>query len=282
ALARFHGGGRGAAERIDRALDAYGARPGAPVRQAMGYRRLASGGTTIIFDAGDDERPVDQAACAGLFCFEAALGRRPFVVNCGPGARLGPEWDEATRAAAAHNGLSLDDTPMAAPGHVSAVREGDETGLRLIAEHDGWMESRGLIHQRRIFLSGDGGDLRGTDLLTAAGPGPRAAFDQGTEGLGARFTLRFHLHPDVEAELFLAGSAVKLRPGGGETWIMRQSGGALSLEKSAYIDEDRIAPRATKQIVVRALMKDYRGEVKWTFRRAETATPAASAAPAEA
>ncbi|WP_340110420.1 heparinase II/III family protein [Pikeienuella sp. HZG-20] len=291
ALARFHGGGGGDPERIDRALAASGVRAGAQIRETMGFHRIASGRTAVIFDAGE-ERRADGDRRASLFCVEAAVGRWPLIVNCGPGARFGEEWLRAARSPAAHSGLSVDaassarqadaDLAPGAPGHVNAVRQEDETGLWLIAEHDGWLRSHGLIHQRRFFLSADGGDLRGEDRLSASGPGPRAAFDAAArrrDPARISFTIRFHLHPSVGAEFFLAGSALRLhlpaRDGAndGETWIMRQSGGDLALEESVYLDERRAAPRATKQIVVRARTKDYSGVAKWTFRRAETARP---------
>ncbi len=287
-LARFHGGGGGDPERIDRALSASGIRPAAPVRETMGFHRLGSARTTILFDAA--AAGESAAAHASLFCFEMSVGRRPLVVNCGPGARFGEEWRRAARATAAHSGLSVDETSSARlsgaegrltrPGHVSAVREEDESGVWLVAEHDGWLGSHGLVHHRRLWLSADGTDFRGEDRVDATGPGPREIFDAAArreERGSVPFTIRFHLHPEAEAGLFLAGSAARLRLGS-EIWVMRASGGALSIEESVWLDEARAAPRATKQMVVRAAAKDYRGAVKWTFRRAEGEGPEARAA----
>lgn len=275
ALARFHGGGAGDVERIDRALAASGIRASAPVEEVMGFHRLASAGTVLIFNSGGEAGSAAKGGHESRFCIEAGIRKQPLITSCGPGARFGPEWQDAARRMAAHSGLTLDDDDApGAPGHISAIRQEDETGLWLIAEHEGWRESHGLIHQRRLFLSADGSEIRGRDLLTASGPGPRAAFDAVAKDRRIPFTLRFHLHPDVEVESFLAGSALRLRPGDGDLWIMRQSGGALKLEESVFLDEARATPRATKQIVVRARAKDYRGEVKWTFRRADAASGA--------
>lgn len=290
ALARFHGGGGGDQETIDRALTASGLKHGAPVYETMGFHRIASSRTIAIFDAGEETSRRSSAPAhsrhASLFCFEASIGRRPFVVNCGPGAPFGEAWRRAAKASAAHSGLSLDDdakggdaAATAAPGHVSALREENETGVWLIAEHDGWLRSHGVVHQRRIWLSADGGDIRGEDRLSAAGPAAHAVFDTAAGrdgGTGVPFTIRFHLHPDVEAEMFLAGSAVRLRPGTGDVWVMRQSGGHIAIEESVYLDEAREKPRATKQIVVRGRAAEYRGEVRWTFRRAERDRPEAT------
>jgi uncharacterized heparinase superfamily protein len=159
---------------------------------------------------------------------------------------------------------------------ISCVREEDANGVRLIASHDGWLRTHGLVHHRRISLSADGTDLRGDDRVIAEGPGPSALFAQAAaieDRMGVPFTIRFHLHPDVEADVFLAGGAVRLRPPSGDLWVMRQLGGELRIEDSVYLDEKRIAPRATKQIVVRAVATNYRGQVKWAFRRAEADRP---------
>ena len=103
------------------------------------------------------------------------------------------------------------------------------------------------------------------DVDQASGRGDR---------MSVPFTIRFHLHPDIEADVFLAGSAVRLRPPSGDIWVMRQLGGDLTVEDSVYLDDRRVRPRATKQIVVRAEAKAYAGLVKWAFRRAEPEKPA--------
>lgn len=289
-LARFHGGGAGDPERIDRALSVSGIRPHGRVTEAMGFERVASGSTMVVFDGG--ERPKGHAATtmhASAFCFEASVGRRPMIVSCGPGARFGDDWRRASRATAAHSGLTIDDMSssrlargdglLSGAAKLQCIREEDATAVRLFAEHDGWLKTHGLLHQRRISLSPDGGDLRGEDRVVAEGPGPQALFDQ-VAGRGDRlaipFTIRFHIHPDVEADVFLAGGAVRLKTLDGDLWVMRQLGGTLTIEDSVYLDERRLTPRATKQIVVRAEARDYRGEVKWAFRRAEADRPRAA------
>lgn len=294
-LTRFHGGGSGDPERIDRALAASGLRPTSRIFETMGYHRIGSARTTVFFDAGTRaDGHAAASAHASAFCLEASIGPYPVIVNCGPGARFGDEWQQASRATAAHSGLTIDNVSSArfnsndrmvhGAANISCVREEDAQGVRLIASHDGWIRTHGLVHHRRIMLSGDGTDLRGEDRVIAEGPGPAAAFDQAAginNRMGVPFTIRFHLHPDVEADIFLAGGAVRLRPPSGDFWIMRQLGGDLKIEDSVYLDEQRIAPRATKQIVVTSLATAYRGQVKWAFRRAETDDPREVSAAAE-
>ena len=292
-LARFHGGGAGDPEKIDRALAASGLRAGERRFQTMGFHRITTNRSTLIFDGGrKGVGEESEGLHASAFCFEASVGRRPMIVNCGPGAGFGDEWRMAARATAAHSGLTIDNVsssllvtnrrrraPRLTGGarKLTCVREEDDSGVRLIAEHDGYLASHGLIHQRRLHISPEGGDFRGEDAVTAEGAGPRAMFDQAS-GRGDRmsvpFTIRFHLHPDIEADVFLAGSAVRLRPPSGDIWVMRQLGGDLTVEDSVYLDDRRVRPRATKQIVVRAEAKAYAGLVKWAFRRAEPEKPA--------
>ena len=286
-LSRFHGGGDGDPEKIDRALAVSGIRPQGRVHETMGFHRIASGGTLVLFDGGSTPKGHWATTLhASAFCFEASVGRCQMVVNCGPGACFGDEWRRASRATAAHSGLTIDNMSSArltkgdglfgGVANVSCVREEDANVVRLIAEHDGYLKTHGLTHRRRISLSPDGGDLRGEDRVLAEGPGPQSLFEQ-VAGAGAiPFTIRFHLHPDIQADVFLAGGAVRLKTADGDLWVMRQLGGALTIEDSVYLDESRLAPRATKQIVVRAEAKDYRGEVKWAFRRAEADRPRAA------
>lgn len=79
---------------------------------------------------------------------------------------------------------------------------------------------------------------------------------------------RFHLHPEVEASLDLGGDAVSLSLRSGEVWVFRQSGGELTLEPSTYLDQRRLNPRLTQQIVVSVAAMDYASRIKWVVGRA--------------
>lgn len=291
-LTRFHGGGGGDPERIDRALVASGIRPTMRIHECMGFHRISTARSTVVFDGGVVGKGDEAVGFhASAFCFEASVGRRLMIINCGPGAAFGDEWRTASRATAAHSGLTIEDmsssrlitrktgAPRLLGGarEISCTREEDATGVRLIASHDGYLATHGLIHQRRLILTADGGDFRGEDNVAAIGPGPQSAFDIAAgrmDKMAIPFIIRFHLHPDVEADVFLAGSAVRLRPPTGDLWVMRQLGGDLTIEDSVFLDDRRVRPRATKQIVVRGEAKEYSGVVKWAFRRAEPNKPA--------
>jgi uncharacterized heparinase superfamily protein len=106
-----------------------------------------------------------------------------------------------------------------------------------------------LIHHRRLYLAADGNDLRGED--TAEGPG------------GEQFTLRFHLHPDVQAAAVQDGASVLMRLASGEGWRFRAQGGVVSLANSIYLGTGTM--RRTSQIVVSGGLNGEETTVKWAF-----------------
>ena len=61
----------------------------------------------------------------------------------------------------------------------------------------------------------------------------------------------------------------------GEVWMFRACGGALALEESVYFDPRAARPQPTSQVVVRAEVVEYLGQVTWSFARIAEA-PAAS------
>ena len=92
-------------------------------------------------------------------------------------------------------------------------RRGNELSSGILAGHDGYLASHGLTHVRQLFLSIDGRGLQGEDVLATIEKPDEKRFDRvlDTTGLaGVPFKVRFHLHPDVDAELDLGGTAVSL------------------------------------------------------------------------
>jgi uncharacterized heparinase superfamily protein len=88
------------------------------------------------------------------------------------------------------------------------------------------------------------------------------------EGVG--HSVRFHLHPDVDAALDLGGTAVSLALKSGEIWVFRHDGAAkLSLEPSVYLEKGRLQPRATRQIVLSCRMAGFEARIGWTLAKAQ-------------
>ncbi len=287
ALARFHGGGRGIEGRLDQALASAGGRAITTHGPAMGYARVTAARTTIIVDAaGPPTGRASTNAHASTLAMELTSGRRPLIVNCGSGASFGPDWRRAGRATPSHSTLGIEGFsssrlgPQGArseftdtPGQVWAQPEDDAEGHRLIAGHNGYVPTHGLTHIRQILLSVDGRTLSGEDTLGAMTVADRRRFETIMERVrhqGVPFSIRFHLHPDVDATLDLGGTAVSMAQKSGEIWVFRHDGvGELTLEPSVYLETGRLKPRATKQIVLSSHVLDYARHLGWTLAKAQ-------------
>ena len=147
-----------------------------------------------------------------------------------------------------------------------------------MAGHNGYVPTHGLTHIRQVMLSADGRAIAGEDTLGAMTVADRRRFEtimERTKQAGVPFSLRFHLHPDVDCALDLGDTAVSLALKSGEIWIFRHDGVAdLALEPSVYLESGRLKPRATKQIVLSAKVVDYACQLGWTFAKAQD-TPTA-------
>ncbi|NPD20313.1 heparinase II/III family protein [Alterinioella nitratireducens] len=295
ALARFQGGGRGAPGRLDQALSQSGVRPSILKGLAMGYARLSAGRTSIVVDASPPMMGPDALnSHASTLAFEMTSGRRPVIVNCGSGASFGADWRRAGRATPSHSTLSIEGYSSSRLGRRAAhqgvvrqalidgpqtveVQEAETGAARAIAfSHDGYRRTHGLVHLRSLSLENDGRLLRGEDGLAALDAQDRDTLDRVIARLpmdGIPYSVRFHLHPDIEAKLDMNGSAVSLTLRGGETWVFRHGQEAsLSLEKSVYLESGRLKPRATKQIVLSSRLTDYGSAVSWSLAK-PTDTP---------
>ncbi|OYX24113.1 MAG: heparinase [Rhodobacterales bacterium 32-66-7] len=284
-LARFHGGERGAEGRLDQALAASGIRPGPAPSIAMGYCRLTGRRTTVIVDAAP---PPGGSAARGAHAsttgFELTSGRRPLIVNCGPGAGFGAAWANAARATLSHSALCIDGSSSSRFGpdgmtleHRAAITTSRMTlgseGADLYLAHDGWLASHGLTVSRSLTLAQDGRRLSGVDTLTAMTVEAQRRFQDlmtATAMSGAGFSIRFHLHPDVHATLDMSDTAVSMALRSGEIWIFRFSGRAsLSLEPTAYLEPGRVHPRPAAQIVLRSEARGFETRIGWTLAKAK-------------
>ena len=292
-LARFHGGGKGLEGWLDQALAASGQLQQPETGLHMGYGRLSAGRTTVIVDAAVPPDGVYAAdAHASTLAMELTSGRRPLIVNCGAGSSFGPEWRRAGRATPSHSTLTIEglsssrivtsaqgvemltDCPTEVQSDFSTL--GD--GTRIAAAHDGYRASHGLTHVRTLDLSQDGRAVAGEDLLTTLDPEDEPAFNRALDAenlQGIPWSVRFHLHPEVEASVDLGGAAVSLTQKSGEIWVFRQDGAQdMGLEASVYLENGRLRPRATQQVVLSGRTMSYATRVRWSLSKAQD-TPAA-------
>lgn len=296
-LARFHGGGRGQEGRLDQALSDARSRSHPDGRLHMGFARLQAGRTSVILDcARPPQGRASRNAHASTLAFEVTSGRRPLVVNCGSGVHFGADWRRAGRATPSHSALCLDGlsstrlaTPETLDGTAEELLTGGPTEVlwdmartsdthRIEAGHDGWRKGYGLTHARTLELNTDGRVLVGEDLLTTLSPEDEDQLDRALDDKrldGIPYAVRFHLHPDADASLDLAGSAVSIALPSGEVWVFRIDGEVtLSLEDSVYLESQRLRPRAAQQVVLSGRVMSYATRIRWAFAKAHD-TPTA-------
>ncbi|MEQ8399092.1 heparinase II/III family protein [Thalassobaculum sp.] len=269
-LALFNGGTEGAVWRLDSLL----ARTETKVRALgsasdTGFERLAAGRAVVIFDTGVPSEE-EGTAHAGTLSFEVSAGKERLIVNCGA-APADPRWEAVLRATAAHSTLVVDDTNSSeidengtvgrCPTRVRLERWEADGAVWVEAEHDGYAESHGLTHRRRLYLAAGGDDLRGEDVLTyAGGPGARPS----------EAVIRFHLHPRVSASIVQSGAAALLRTASGAGWRLRSAGGALQLQDSVYFGDRGTLQRCQQLVLstpVASVREDGALTIKWALRR---------------
>tara|TARA_A100001037_G_C15153911_1_gene642011 strand:+ start:2021 stop:3694 length:1674 start_codon:yes stop_codon:yes gene_type:complete len=237
-----------------------------PAKLYSGFQRLQSGRTLIILDSGPPAS-IGNKTHAGTFSFEMSIGKERIIVNCGAWRGGDESWRTALRATAAHSTLTVDDTnssELLSSGGIGTGAEKinsefkqKEGALYLSMSHDGFNEPFNLIHERQLYLSADGSDLRGTDTLVQS---------KNNQAKGRSFAIRFHIHPDVQTSLVHDGNTVLLRLPSGLGWQMRVNGANLDLAESIYCGQAG-KQRRSSQIVMTGPIDPTETIVKWALSR---------------
>lgn len=249
---------------IDRALalgEAGGKAPSSAPHS--GFERLLARRTLVITDVGAPTALSADHAHGGTLSFEMSVDGQRMIVNCGAHTGGDEVWRDAMRATAAHSTAAVDNGNMLErlddgtlgrrPKRVIHNRQEDGGNIWVEASHDGYRDSYGLTHRRRLYLSADGDNLRGEDILS------------GGSGV-ARFTIRFHLHPSVKASLTANHTGALLRLQNGEGWRMHSEGAALVVADSVYLGRQGEVNRA-EQIVLSGQLKGSATTIKWALSR---------------
>ena len=232
-----------------------------PPAARNGYQRLEARSLQIFADAA---LPAQDAwsvtACAQPLGIEVLVGQRRLIV--GGGWSPDSQAPQAMRLVDAASTASIGDAacgeplrgfpakvlgPQLAGGvrSVEARRHEAPGALWLELAHDGWVERFGLKHERRLYIDIDADELRGEDRFTpVAGhvkPGGRRFVP---------FMVRFHLHPDVQAQIARDKKSVLLKPDGEDRgWWLRNDAVEVALEPSVHYRQGQ--PRRSQQIVLR-------------------------------
>lgn len=275
-LGIFNGSFEEADWQIDVALNQSGSTGKAPkAAPHTGFQRIVSGRTTVIMDTGvPAPSGYDDGAHAGTLGFEMSVGRARLVVNCGSAPMEDFAWRHAGRASAAHSTLIMGEINSSAliaggglgarPANAASHRREAEGATLVEARHDAYARAFGLNHVRRLYLSSNGEDLRGEDIVepAAAGRGRK----------GTPFAIRFHLHPEAVIQTMSSwekgNQLVEFdRPGAG-IWRLHTEGGVdLAVEDSFY-QGVRGVRRRSIQIVLNGTWEGGDPKlVRWAIRR---------------
>ena len=252
-----------------------------------GYHRVEQGGTVILVDTGETS-PLgyDQEAHLAPLAIEISTDAGRMIVNCGWSEEQPVTWRQIMRSTAAHSTLTLQDKSagqIIKDGFKSNVlgkiisegiddtvvtRKDQAAGVWLEMSHNGYVNSTGLSHRRRLYVKNDGRDIRGEDSLLVPLGGTPQSRDQ------VSFDIRFHLHPSVRATLAQDLQSALLIQSGHAGWRFRTDGGPMRIEESVYLGNG-CKPVKTQQIVISGkAFADSDGEtksnrVRWSMRRLE-------------
>jgi uncharacterized heparinase superfamily protein len=250
-----------------------------------GYQRLERNGTIVMVDTGNSpDRPFDLDAHLAPLAFEMVTGAGRLIVNCGWNDEQPTQWREPMRATAAHSTLVLGQKSAGKllsaglaehaigpaiqlpAGPTRSSRKEQDVGTWLEASHEGYLDTFGLMHRRRLYLDVSGVDFRGEDsLFVPLGEAPLTN-DQ------IPFAVRFHLAPNVRVTLAQDQNSALLIQPGGQGWRFRTDGGPLKLEKSVYLSDGN-KPIRTEQLVIHGnAYGDGDGQartnrIRWTLKK---------------
>jgi uncharacterized heparinase superfamily protein len=145
-----------------------------------------------------------------------------------------------------------------AAARVAVERFATEDGEVLALAHDGWLARFGAVHERRLFLVGETGELRGEDRLVRTG-GERPLF----------FSAHFHLAPEVRASLARDGRSCILRGRSDRGWRFLTDAGVIDIVADLALEGGQ--PRRSQRIVLySALPSNARmATIRWQLTAVE-------------
>lgn len=291
-LARFNGTGATPTDALATLL-AYDEAQVVPEQAATvgGYGRMERGKSVLIADI--DAAPalsLSRQAASGCLSFELVVDGTPAIVNCGAPGPEHAEFAAMARATAAHSTLTVEEessglfegagqsapiradaTLIGPPGVTGEVIDEGEA-LELKGRHEGYRKTFGLAHSRQIVLAPTGVLVSGRDSLTPVGP--RA---KGVPVSPLASTIRFHLHPDVRAQMTPGGRSIELSLRNGEVWQISSNAREIGLESSLYFGDER-GPRDSLQVVLSGVVGDEEARTSWSIERV-SAAPKRAASP---
>jgi uncharacterized heparinase superfamily protein len=264
-LAMFHGADSPLTAQCG-AILAADVTQGKPLSSApyCGFIRLSHGGSLVICDTGSSGKGPTPAPLA----IEFSEGSSRIVINCRGlfdqerSSQVEPDLLRAHSTAellAPSHQAPLPIRSLLANWRQSPVAEANLSstplGSLIEARHGVYAQLAGLIHERCLFLSAAGDDFRGEDRYVPLSGNVKEAI----------FCIRFHLHPDVRAELSEDATYILLKLHSGSAWTFKVRGAEMSLADN-ICSQGKSNSRKTKHIILTGSVNP--SPVHWAFKRA--------------
>ena len=214
------------------------------------FQKLRGDSLCVFVDTGEPRTGIwGYASCDQSLSVEISGGHDRLIIL--PGWSPLHSEHQIYRLMPAANGLTLDGqsilSPLSGPlgqglGYTLEGRrykvksrrvESEDPGSLLEIEHNGWVPSHGLTHERRLFVDKKRDELRGEDRLIPV-PGRANVPDQ------ALFEIKFHLHHEVQASLARDRKSVLLRGPGGRGWWLRHDAKDVGIDRSSIFEHEEI------------------------------------------
>jgi uncharacterized heparinase superfamily protein len=113
-----------------------------------------------------------------------------------------------------------------------------------------------------------GNEVQGEERFFARTTAQRVRFGGRADEKGKiPFATHFHVHPDAHVTLLSQGSIASIVLQNDEYWFLRSDGNKIELRDTIFIEQGRIKPRATQEIVVMGFVVNYESRISWTLTR---------------
>lgn len=266
-LALFHGGQKAESHILDTALSQI-RNTKRPAKDTVigGFEKIMQGRAVLMIDTGCvPEYPYNKNYHSAPLAFEFVYGRDRVFTNCG-GHPFDTNWQQGLRHTAAHNTLCINGRPVhdflatgeitKPHGQICSVRRENKEMSLIDISHDGYRAAHGIDHKRRFFLSVQGQDLRGEDILLSRVPLTKPM----------PVSIRFHLHPRVQITGVEENGDILLTLPAGTSWKFCAIGAKSELESSIFLGTG-VKPMKNRQIILNTEMTGDECKVKWAFQK---------------
>jgi uncharacterized heparinase superfamily protein len=239
-----------------------------------GYERLRGGGVEILIDAAPPPvGPASVRACAQPLALAVVCRGDRLITNAGWSPRAGRR--QALRLSAGGSTVEVEHHSAGAPmggwigealgarltgaaERVAVERFAADGGELLATAHDGWLKTLGVVHERRLFLVHENGELRAEDRLVRI---------RGDRPL--MFSAHFHLAPEVRASLARDGRSCILRGRNERGWRFLTDAGAIDISPDVAMEGGQ-ARRTQRIVLYGALPPNARASViRWQLTAVE-------------